>query len=80
MRTKETLMPHLRRLAALSLAAASMAALPACGDEDVDRATDQVKQEAEDAADKAKTTGQDAADKARTTGEDAVDKAKTTAP
>ncbi len=73
-------MPHLRRLAALSLAAASMAALPACGDEDVDRATDQVKQEAEDAADKAKTTGQDAADKARTTGEDAVDKVKTTAP
>ena len=66
-------MPELRRLMALSLAAASMAALPACGDDDVDRATDQVQQDAEDAADKAKTTGQDAVDDARTTAEDATE-------
>jgi F0F1-type ATP synthase membrane subunit b/b' len=61
-----------RRRFALLLAAASIAAVPACGSDDVDDARDRVEQGVDDAKD----TATDAADDARDKAEDAADDAK----
>ena len=61
-----------RSLMALTLASASLAALPACGEEDVQDGVDQVQREGEEAGREAEEAGKDAARDAEKAGEDAT--------
>jgi hypothetical protein len=70
---EETMMPRLRRFGAVALAAASLAAVPACGSEDVESGADKVQQEGKEAAGKAEDAAKDAAREAEDAARDATD-------